>query len=66
MLRAAVPPNWRAWAGVTGRLYVRRLRTSPPHILGGTGAGDLAQQASTIERRYTLLAPEGDWPHGRP
>ncbi len=51
MLRAAIPPNWQAWAGVNGRLYVRRLRTSPPRVLGGTAA-DLARQAGTAERQY--------------
>jgi hypothetical protein len=56
-LRAAIPPNWQAWAGVTGRLYVRRLRTSPPRVLGGTAVEDLARQAGVIERQYTS---EGD------
>jgi hypothetical protein len=59
-LRDAIPPNWQAWTGVTGRLYVRRLLTSPPRTLGGTAAGELARQAGTIERLYTPDAPEGD------
>jgi hypothetical protein len=57
MLRAAIPPNWQVWAGVTGRLYVRRLRTSPPRVVGGTAFEDLARQASTAERQYES---EGD------
>ena len=59
-LQQAIPPNWRAWAGVTGRLYVRRLRTSPPRTLGGSAAGDLARQAGTVERLYMLPTRKGD------
>jgi hypothetical protein len=59
-LQQAIPPNWRAWAGVTGRLYVRRLLTSPPRTLGGTAAADLARQAGTVERLYRLPVPEGE------
>ncbi len=62
-LRQAIPPNWRAWAGVTGRLYVRRLRTSPPRTLCGTVAEELARQAGTVERLYTR---EGDRLDGVP
>ena len=63
-LQRAIPPNWRAWAGVTGRLYVRRLRTSPPPTLGGTAAADLARQAGTVERMYRQPVLEGDGPDG--
>ena len=35
-------PGWQAWRGVSGLLYARRLRTSPPVIVRATTADDLA------------------------
>lgn len=35
-------PHWEAWTGVTGILYARRRKTSPPPVLSAPTAGELA------------------------
>jgi hypothetical protein len=44
-------PGWQAWRGVSGLLYARRLRTSPPVIVRATTADDLAAKITEHERR---------------
>jgi hypothetical protein len=43
-------PGWQAWRGVSGLLYARRLRTSPPVIVRATTADDLAAKITEHER----------------
>jgi hypothetical protein len=42
--------GWQAWRGVSGLLYARRLRTSPPVIVRATTADDLAAKITEHER----------------
>jgi hypothetical protein len=43
-------PGWQAWRGVSGLLYARRLRTSPPVIVRAATADDLAAKITKYER----------------
>lgn len=43
-------PGWQAWRGVSGVLYARRLRASPPVIVRGATADDLAVKITEHER----------------
>jgi hypothetical protein len=43
-------PGWQAWRGVSGLLYARRLRTSPPVIVRAATAADLAARITEHER----------------
>jgi len=43
-------PGWQAWRGVSGLLYARRLRTSPPVIVRAATADDLAAKITEYER----------------
>jgi hypothetical protein len=43
-------PGWQAWRGVSGLLYARRLRTSPPVIVRAATADDLAAKITEHER----------------
>ena len=47
-------PGWEAWRGVSGLLYVRRRKTSPPVVLRGCTAEGLAEQIREYEARWTL------------
>ena len=42
-------PGWEAWRGVSGLLYARRLRTSPPVIVRAATADDLAAKITEHE-----------------
>jgi hypothetical protein len=42
--------GWQAWRGVSGLLYARRLRTSPPVIVRAATADDLSAQITEYER----------------
>jgi hypothetical protein len=37
-------PRWETWKGVSGRWYARLLRSSPPVVLQGEDAQDMADQ----------------------
>jgi hypothetical protein len=43
-------PGWQAWRGVSGLLYARRVRTSPPVIVRAITADDLAAKITEHER----------------
>jgi hypothetical protein len=43
-------PGWQAWRGVSGLLYARRPRTSPPVIVRAATADDLAAKITEYER----------------
>jgi hypothetical protein len=43
-------PGWQAWRGVSGLLYARRLRTSPPVIVRAATADALAVKITEHER----------------
>jgi hypothetical protein len=42
-------PSWEAWQGVTGLLYARRRKTSPPPVLHGRTAAELARKIEAWE-----------------
>jgi hypothetical protein len=42
-------PGWQAWRGVSGLLYARRLRTSPPVIVRAATTDDLAAKITEHE-----------------
>jgi hypothetical protein len=44
-------PGWEAWRGVSGLLYVRRRRSSPPVVFRGYTAKALAEQIRAHEAR---------------
>jgi hypothetical protein len=46
-------PRWEAWKGVSGLCYARLLRSSPPIVVRGEDATDVADQ---IKRAEALLA----------
>jgi hypothetical protein len=41
--------GWQAWQGVSGLLYARRLRTSPPIVVRAATAHDLAAKITEYE-----------------
>ena len=50
---AAEFPQWHVWRGVSGLVYARRPRTSPPVVLRGEDAMDLRDQIRRAEGRIT-------------
>jgi len=42
-------PRWEAWKGVSGLFYARWLRSSPPIVVKGESAEDLADQMNRAE-----------------
>src|SRR5215470_4596495 len=50
---AAEFPHWHVWQGVSGLLYARRPRTSPPVVVRGEDAVDLRNQMRQAEGRMT-------------
>jgi hypothetical protein len=46
---AAEFPHWHLWRGVSGLLYARRPRTSPPVVVRGENVADLRDQISRAE-----------------
>jgi hypothetical protein len=44
-------PGWEAWRGVSGLLYVRLRRSSPPVVFRGYTAKALAKQIRAHEAR---------------
>jgi hypothetical protein len=49
-LRGKLPPCWEAWAGVTGTLYTRRRKTSPPVVVRADTAAELAAKVAEAEQ----------------
>src|SRR5260370_36125575 len=49
LLRGKLPRGWECWRGISGLLYARRRRSSPPVVLGSTSADDLARQVPDRE-----------------
>jgi hypothetical protein len=50
---AAEFPHWHVWQGVSGLVYARRPRTSPPVVVRGEDAADLRNQMRRAEDRMT-------------
>jgi hypothetical protein len=50
---AAEFPQWHVWRGVSGLVYARRPRTSPPVVVRGENAVDLRDQIRRIEGQMT-------------
>jgi hypothetical protein len=46
---AAEFPRWHVWRGVSGLVYARRPRTSPPLVVRGEDAVDLRDQIRRAE-----------------
>jgi hypothetical protein len=42
--------RWEAWTGVSGLLYARRRKTSPPAVIRGDTPVAVAEQIRTYER----------------
>jgi hypothetical protein len=42
-------PDWHTWLGVTGQLYARRPRSSPPKVVRGAHPGELADAIREAE-----------------
>ncbi len=45
-------PGWHGWVGVTGALYARQVRSSPPVVVK---ADDAAGLAAEIERAESAI-----------
>jgi hypothetical protein len=48
---AAEFPQWHVWRGVSGLVYARRPRTSPPVVVRAEDAVDLRDQIRRLEGR---------------
>jgi hypothetical protein len=46
---AAELPHWHVWRGVSGLVYARRPRTSPPIVIRGEDIEDLRAQIRRAE-----------------
>jgi hypothetical protein len=44
-------PQWHVWRGVSGLVYARRPRTSPPAVVRGKDFMELRDQIMRIEGR---------------
>lgn len=44
-------PRWHCWVGISGLVYARRLRTSPPAVVRGEDPMDLRDQINGWEGR---------------
>jgi hypothetical protein len=42
-------PNWYVWRGITGLVYARWVRSSPPVVVRGADALDLREQIGRVE-----------------
>ena len=50
-LRGKLPWGWEAWVGISGLLYARRPRSSPPIVVRDTTAEGLAAKVAEAEER---------------
>lgn len=50
-LYGTLPRGWECWAGVTGTLYARLRKSSPPIVLRAATAAELAEQIEVVEQR---------------
>ncbi len=50
---AAEFPQWHVWRGVSGLMYARRPRTSPPVVVRAEDAVDLRDQIRRVEGQMT-------------
>jgi hypothetical protein len=50
---AAEFPQWHVWRGVSGLVYARRPRTSPPVVVRAEDAVDLRDQIRRAEGQMT-------------
>lgn len=44
-------PGWECWRGISGLLYARRRRSSPPVVFRSVSADDLAAKIREYEER---------------
>jgi hypothetical protein len=49
-LRGKLPQGWECWVGITGTLYARRRRSSPPIVVRATTAEELAVKVREHEQ----------------
>jgi hypothetical protein len=49
-LRGKLPPGWEAWTGISGLLYARRRKSSPPIVVRAATAHELAAKIAGAER----------------
>jgi hypothetical protein len=56
-LRGKLPPGWECWTGISGLLYARRRKSSPPIVLRAATAHELAAQIAEAERNRAGLRP---------
>jgi len=54
---------WHTWAGVHGRAYARRLRTSPPIVIGCDTRAELGREIARAEARIEQYGT--NWPGKR-
>ena len=50
-LRGRLPRGWECWVGVSGLLYARRPRSSPPIVVRDITAEGLAAKVAEAEER---------------
>lgn len=50
---AAEFPQWHVWRGVSGLVYARRPRTSPPVVVRAEDAVELRDQIRRVEGQMT-------------
>jgi hypothetical protein len=48
-------PRWHAWTGVTGILYARRPRTSPPRVVRGSSPAELDEAITRDDKEHPAL-----------
>jgi hypothetical protein len=48
-LRGKLPRGWECWVGISGLLYARRPRSSPPIVVRDTTAEGLAAKVAEAE-----------------
>jgi hypothetical protein len=52
-LYGKLPRGWEAWRGVSGLLYARKRRSSPPVVLRDVSADGLARKVADWEREHS-------------
>jgi hypothetical protein len=52
-LYGKLPRGWECWTGISGLLYARRRRSSPPVVLRDVSVDGLARQVADWEREHS-------------
>ena len=50
-LRGKLPRGWECWVGISGILYARKRRSSPPMVERAATAAELAAKVEAAEKR---------------